>query len=180
MQAIQFLTGLSLRPFRSGDETALVKHADNRQVARNLRNSFPNPYTLRDALHWIALHQGTFPALSLAICLHDEVIGGIGIIPQKDNPQRAELGYWLGQAHWGKGIMTGAVRAMCAYVFSAGLAGELFAGVYHFNPASMHVLLKAGFQPAGILSNGTDRNGMPVNQHLFILRKTDFDLSGSS
>lgn len=108
-----------LRPWRRGDERALVRHADNRKIWRNLRDRFPHPYTWRDAVEWIRhVEEQGEPTLSFAIVLGGEPVGGIGFERFTDVEQRvAEIGYWLSEEHWGKGVATEAVAAATTYAF---------------------------------------------------------------
>src|SRR5688500_13940703 len=109
------LTNALLRPWRTGDEESLVRHANNRNVWRNLRDAFPHPYTLADARQYIERQVSESKSLGFAIEVHGEAAGGIALHPQQDVARRsAEIGYWLGETHWGRGIMTEAVQTMTA------------------------------------------------------------------
>ena len=74
------LSRCTLRSWRRGDEASLVRHADNRNVSRNLKDRFPSPYTLADAEAWITYSIAQRPDTSLAIAMDDAVVGGIGIL----------------------------------------------------------------------------------------------------
>src|SRR5438046_5553989 len=103
------LTG-SLRPYRDGDQADLVRHANNPNVARHLRDLFPQPYTWADADQWIRRVVKDTPAHNFAICQNDQVIGGIGLVPGSDIQRvSAEVGYWIGEAFWGRGIAAAAL-----------------------------------------------------------------------
>ena len=101
-----------LRPWRGGDEASLLIHANSRDVWLNLRDQFPHPYTQADAEAWIELASKQAPPTSLAIEVLSEAVGGVSL-KLHDDVERvsAELGYWLGQRFWNRGIMTAAVRA---------------------------------------------------------------------
>src|SRR5688572_17091568 len=108
----------SLRPFRSGDEADLVRHANNPNVAQHLRERFPQPYTWRAAEEWIAATKTESPPLNLAITVDDRVVGGIGVMPGPDSRRvSAEVGYWLGESQWGRGIATAALALIMRYAF---------------------------------------------------------------
>ena len=113
------LTRSLLRPWRPGDESSLVRHANNRNVWRNLRDLFPSPYTLADARRWIG-HAATRPAdTAFAVVVEDEAVGGIDVRLGEDVfLGTAEVGYWLGEPFWGRGIMTEAVRVLTAHAFT--------------------------------------------------------------
>src|SRR5690606_7656580 len=111
------LTGALVRPWRWGDEASLVRHANNRKVWRNLLDTFPHPYTEADAREWLERRATPeAPVTNFAIEVDGEAAGGIGLRLGEDVARRsAEIGYWLGEAHWGRGIATEAVRALTDY-----------------------------------------------------------------
>ena len=99
---------------------SLVRHANNYEVWRRLRDRFPHPYTHADAEQWIAFVQRQDPHTQFAIEVRGEATGDIGLEVGSDIERRtAEIGYWLGAAFWGKGIATAAVRAVTSYGFEA-------------------------------------------------------------
>jgi len=138
---------LVLRPWKPGDEKALLRHANNRNIWIRLADRFPYPYTRKDAKRWIrASERAPFPPAQFAIVLDGEAIGGIGFERKTELGRfTAELGYWLSEMHWGKGYATEAVRAMADYAFSRFDFVRLEARVLEGNPASGRVLEKAGF-----------------------------------
>src|SRR5437764_507798 len=110
---------LSLRPCRDGDQPDIVRHANNPNVARHLRDIFPQPYTLKDADDWLARVARQSPPLNLAITLDDRFIGGIGLAPGSDIHRiSAEVGYWLGEEFWGRVIVASALRGFTQYAFA--------------------------------------------------------------
>jgi [ribosomal protein S5]-alanine N-acetyltransferase len=159
-----------LRPWRAGDEAALVRHANNRKVWRNLRDLFPHPYTRANADWWIASLKGEDPVCNFAIEVDGEAAGGIGLHPQSDVEWRsAEIGYWLGEAHWGKGITTEAVREVTAYGFSQLDLLRIHATVFEWNPASMRVLEKAGYTLEGRLRKAITKDGQTIDCMLYAM-----------
>src|SRR5689334_5383417 len=105
-----------LRPWRQGDQAELVRQANNLKVAMHLRDLFPHPYTARDAEAWIACASRRPLAVHFAIAVNDKVAGGIGLLPGTDiNRVQAEVGYWLGEEYWGRGIATEAVRGLTGH-----------------------------------------------------------------
>src|SRR5207247_10852540 len=139
------LSRCTLRPWRVGDETSLVQHANNRNVWRNL-SRLPYPYTAADADAWIGRASAQTTVTDFAIVVDGAAVGGIGVERGHDVFHRsAEIGYWLGEAYWGRGIATEAVRALTEYAFVTFDLCRLHAGVFEWNPASMRVLEKAGY-----------------------------------
>lgn len=135
-----------LRPWRQDDAGSIARHANDHAVWRNMRDRFPHPYTLTDAKEWLAF-VATVPAgTSFAIEVDGEAAGGISFESLPDVFRiGAELGYWLGRAHWGKGIVTEAVRAVTDHLFAHFDFVRVQASVFSWNPASARVLEKAGY-----------------------------------
>ena len=164
------LTRCTLRPWGTGDEASLVRYADNRNVSRNLKDRFPYPYTAADAVEWIAHASPQGPATNFAIAVDDTAVGGIGIELGTDVFRRsAEIGYWLGEPFWGRGIATEALRAMTAYAFEHFDICRLEAGVFEWNPASARVLEKNGYVLEGRARLGVVKDGRLGDRLLYAL-----------
>lgn len=153
------------RSWRSTDVEALVRHANNRNVWINLRDRFPHPYTEADAEEWIGMnHLLIGPATNFAIALDDQVIGGVGCERLDDvSINTAEIGYWVGEPFWGRGIATAAVTFISAYAFDTfPELRRLQAGVFDWNQPSARVLEKNGYRLEGRLAAAVtkdDRHG---------------------
>ncbi len=161
-----------MRPWHPEDAPSLVKHANNPNVARNLRDGFPYPYTLPDARRWIDMVGENRSDLILAIEIEGEAAGGIGIYAGKDVYRyNGEIGYWLSQAHWGKGIMSDAVAALVDYAFLQTQWLRLFATIFESNTPSMRVLEKCGFSHEAIHKLTVMKEGIMMDEHLFALLK---------
>ncbi len=138
--------GFAIRSFTAADAEAIVKYADNRSVSVQLRDLFPHPYTLRDAHEWLAAAMNQEPERNFAIASPEEVIGGIGVgLGRGERRIPGEVGYWLGEPFWGRGIATRAVMAFTKYAFETYDLVRVYAEVYSSNPASARVLEKAGY-----------------------------------
>jgi RimJ/RimL family protein N-acetyltransferase len=162
------LTHCTLRDWRRGDELSLVRHANNRNVWINLRDRFPHPYTKRDAARWLAYMRSVPPDTHFAIAVDGAAVGAIGFVVQPDVHRiSAEIGYWLGEAYWGRGIMTEALRAVTALAFETHGLVRLYAAVFAWNPASMRVLEKCGFEREAVLKNGACKDGRVIDTVLF-------------
>lgn len=157
-----------IRPFERGDELSIVRHANNRNVWINLRDRFPHPYTLADARAWVELQLRSREEDHWAIEVGGHVAGGIGLAPRDDvNRQSAEIGFWLGEAHWGRGIMTEAVAAVTRHAFDARGFVRVFAEVFAWNRASMRVLEKTGFTREGVLRCSATKAGQVIDQVVY-------------
>ncbi|MBJ6759739.1 GNAT family N-acetyltransferase [Myxococcaceae bacterium JPH2] len=157
-----------LRPWRRGDEASLIQHANNREVWSHLRDRFPHPYTEADAAWWIGHASGESEPLNLAIEVDGAAVGSIGLIPGTDIERySAEVGYWLGQALWGRGIVTAALNAFCASSFERFEFIRLFALPFADNTASCRVLENAGFQREGLLRRSAVKDGRVRDQYLY-------------
>ncbi len=164
-----------LRPWDDGDEPALVRHASSRAVWRNLTDRFPHPYGPEEARRWIAAtrEQGE-PAPNLAVVFEGEAVGGVGVERKADLARlTAEVGYWLGEAFWGRGIATEALGLMTRYAFERFDFARLEAHVLDWNPASRRVLEKAGYALEGRQRAGSFKDGQLVDTWLYARLKTD-------
>lgn len=145
-------------------------HANNRKVWRNLTDMFPHPYTEADADHWFSLANRSGPGLHLAIECDGQAVGGIGVIAGAGVAcHTGQFGYWLGEAFWGRGIATAAARSMVNYLFGCAQFFRLEASVFEWNPASMRVLEKLGFDREGVLKRSVFKDGQLIDSVLFAL-----------
>lgn len=157
-----------IRPWRRGDEESLVRHANNYRVWRNLRDRFPHPYTLDDAREWIELALAESPVANFAIEVEGEAVGGIGLAFKEDiHRASAEIGYWLGEEYWGRGIMTEAARTIADWALATFEIHRVFAGVIDWNPASARVLEKAGFQFEGRMRMAVVKEGRVLDELIY-------------
>ena len=160
---------LYLRSWKDGDEDCLVKYANNRKVSINLRDRFPFPYTLNDAHEWIAFAGSKEPVINFAIEFDGQAVGGIGLIPGEDVFRRcAEIGYWLGEPFWGKGLMVEALKAVTLYAFEQLDFIRLHAGVFDWNPASARVLEKAGYILESRMKKSVFKDGQILDQLMYV------------
>lgn len=167
-------TGFTLRGWFEGDEQSLQKHADNPNVSAFLMDRFPYPYTMQDATNWIAFMQNQQPITNFAIVIDGQVCGGITVDLMDDvNRKTAEIGYWLAEPYWGRGIATEAVKIITGYTFKNLDIIRLQAGVYHKNTASMRVLEKAGYVKEGVMRNAVIKNGVVMDKHMYAILKPE-------
>jgi [ribosomal protein S5]-alanine N-acetyltransferase len=136
----------NLRPFKESDAEVLTRHANNPNIARFMTNGFPHPYTVEHARSFIKMANRDNPVHIFAIEVEGEAAGGIGIHPQSDiHIKNAELGYWLSEQHWSKGIITSAVKEILAFAFANYDISRVYARPFGSNFASQRVLGKTGF-----------------------------------
>jgi len=158
-----------LRSWADGDEPALVKYANNRNIWLNVRDLFPHPYTRSDARAWIR-HARKKPETNFAIASNIEAIGGIGFLPQEDVYRRsAEIGYWLGEPYWSRGIITMALNVLVQYAFANFDLVRLYATVFEWNQSSVRVLEKNGFKFEGRLAKSVTKDGKTIDSFLYAL-----------
>jgi [ribosomal protein S5]-alanine N-acetyltransferase len=165
---------MTLRRWKKGDEAALVKHANSYHVWRNVRDTFPHPYTWADAEAWLKLTDSETVPTVFAIDCDGEAVGGIGVVLGKDiHRVNAEIGYWLGESYWGRGIVSQLVPEMVAYTFDTfSEIHRIYAGIFEFNQASMRVLEKAGFEKEAILKKSIVKENQLWDEHIYaLLRK---------
>ncbi len=139
-----------LRPWKPSDIDSLIKYANNWNIAKYLTGKFPHPYTREAGEKFIQFATSGDPIHIFAIEINGEACGGIGLHPQEDiYAKNAELGYWLAEPFWGKGIMSSAVREMVDFGFRTYPITRIYARPFGSNLGSQRVLEKAGFQLEG-------------------------------
>lgn len=149
-------------------------YADNEKIAANLRNVFPYPYTRQDAENYVrsCAENTEKRQLCRAIVAEGHAIGSIGVFCGSDVYEKsAELGYWLAEDFWGKGIMTEAVRRICREAFAAFDIVRIYAEPFAHNAGSRGVLEKAGFTLEGIMRKGVFKNGELCDYCMYSLLK---------
>lgn len=160
----------TIREWRKEDAARLAQMLNNKKILDNLRDGLPFPYTEKDAGEFIEAMLSADPikTFPFAITVNDEVIGSIGVF-RCDNihSQSAEMGYYIGEPYWGKGIMTSAVEQICRYIFEQTDIIRIFAEPFAHNAASCRVLEKAGFSFEGCLRSHAVKNGRIVDMKLY-------------
>lgn len=163
---------IKLRNWQEKDYKSLSKNANNKKIWDNLRDEFPYPYTEMAAREWIKIANQDQPLTNFAIEYKGKAVGGIGIILQTDIFRKsAEIGYWLGEKYWNKGIASKALKAMIEYSFNHFDINRLFAHVFDSNIASIRVMTKCGFKKEAQLSKAVIKNNQLQDCLIFSLLK---------
>jgi len=161
----------SLRPWTIGDLDSLVEYANNFNIAKNLMDVFPHPYSIDDGKHFIEMATKNSPPNILAIKINGEGAGAIGLHPQNDVYRKnAELGYWLAEPYWGKGIVTQAIIQMVDYTFKNWDITRIYARPFGYNIASQRALEKAGFTLEAKLEKTIFKNGEYHDELIYATR----------
>lgn len=164
----------TLRKWQESDAPSVLKYADNKKISDNLRDVFPHPYTLADAEFYVkdCAQNSEEAQLCRAIVIDGEAVGSVGIFVQNDVKRKsAELGYWLGEPFWGKGIMSAAVSQICAEAFETFDIVRIYAEPFAHNAASRKVLQKSGFTLEGVMKNSVYKNGEIFDSCMYALLK---------
>lgn len=161
---------LKLRHWKKEDAVELQRIADNPNVAKNLRDRFPSPYTIEDAERWITLNEIALQKFFFCIEYQGKPAGGIGLDIQGDMHRfTAELGYWLGEEYWGKGIATASIKAITVYALKSLNLKRIYATASIKNVASVKAMEKAGYVFEGILKKYAYKNGEDIDAAMFAM-----------
>ncbi len=159
-----------IRCWKTEDANDLVKAVNNKKILDNLRDGLPYPYTVKDAENYIAamLHADENTTYAFAITVDDKAVGSIGVF-RKDNIhcRSAEMGYYVAEPYWCKGIATNAVMQICKYIFEKTDIIRIFAEPFAYNAASCRVLEKAGFVYEGTLRKNAVKNNVVMDMKMY-------------
>lgn len=161
-----------LREWKLSDAQNLASAINNKNVLDNLRDGIPYPYAEQDGKDFITamLSADKNSTFAFAIEIEGKVVGSIAVFRQNNIHFRtAELGYYLAEEYWGKGIMTEAVKQVCKYVFDNSDIIRIYAEPFAHNIGSCRVLEKAGFQFEGLLRANAVKNGAIIDMKMYAL-----------
>ena len=166
-----------IRPWEIADLNSLVAYANNWNVAKNLTNKFPHPYTEADGKAFIEFATTGDPIHVFAIDIDGEAIGGIGVHPQTDIfIKNAELGYWLAEPFWGQQIITNAIRQAIDFGFTTFDIDRIFARPFGTNIASQKVLEKNNFSLEGRFEKMLFKNGAYLDELVYAIRRENWKM----
>jgi len=161
---------VTLRAWKPSDASPLARHANNANIARQLRDRFPHPYTIADARQFIQSVAGAKPTTLFAIVVEGEAVGSVGFFPGADVERfSAEIGYWLAEPYWGRGITVEALQLASKYAFEVCNVLRLFALPFADNAQSIRVLEKAGYTREAVLRASSVKQGQIRDQALYAL-----------
>jgi len=164
-----------VREFRTEDAPSLARHGNNRKVWLNLRDLFPHPYTPTHAAGYIAHVRQRPEILSFAIDVGGEAVGGISLRRGEDIERfTAELGYWLGEEYWGRGITSEAIRDITERGFALHGLIRIFAVPFARNVASCRVLEKNGYSREGLMRQSAFKDGVVEDQYLYAALRDEY------
>ncbi len=159
-----------IRQWKREDAASLAVALDNKKVQDNLRDGLPFPYTERDAEEYIAAMTAADKnsVFAFAIVYDGKCVGSIGVFRQTNIHFRtAELGYYVAEEYWGRGIATAAVREICDYVFNNSDIIRIYAEPFAYNAASCRVLEKASFNKEGVLKSNAFKCGKALDMNMY-------------
>lgn len=150
--------------------------ASNHAIAINLRDAFPHPYTIEDAITFLELAENGVLGKVYGIYDGDTFVGCCSLIPQQDVYRlNAEIGYWIGESYWGKGYATEVVKLLLNVAFEELNLSRVYAAIFEYNVASMRVLEKSGFKKEAIIKSSITKEGKIFDEHLYSIRKDEED-----
>jgi len=159
---------IRLRELLSSDKERLAELANNKKIWDNVRDYFPHPYTEKDAIEFIGICAKENPKTTFAIEFQKEFVGVAGLVLQTDVYRKtAEIGYWIGEPYWNKGIGTMAVKLLLNYGFNSLKLHRIFTGVFEYNKASQKVLEKCGFRLEGVFEKSVFKNDAIVDEYRY-------------
>lgn len=160
---------VQIRPWESEDAAELAAICNNKKIWLNVRDTFPHPYTVGNAVEWIAFTLTQQPVRNMAVVCNGNIAGSIGVMTKEDVYRKSiEIGYFLGEQYWGKGIATKAVSLLLDYINTNFDVMRIYAEVFVHNTASMKVLEKNGFHLEGIRKKAVIKNNVIMDDYVWV------------
>jgi len=160
--------GVILRELMDSDLEQLATYANNEKVSINLRDGFPKPYTIENAKSFKKMIDSQNPKTFFAIEYKNHYVGNISLSQGSDVYRKsAEIGYFVGEPFWNKGIATKAVNRITEWGFNHLDIVRIYTGVFEFNQASQRVLLKCGFIQEAVFKKSICKNNKIFNEIRF-------------
>ena len=151
---------VTIRPLKNSDRKNIALYANNKKIWQNLRDVMPHPYTLEDADNFLEIVALEDPVCTFAIEFEGKFAGVCGLNLQPDIYRNScEIGYWIAEPYWSKGVATEAVKCVTEYAFKTLDKVRVFTGVFEYNKASIRVLEKCGFEKEGVFKSALTKDG---------------------
>jgi [ribosomal protein S5]-alanine N-acetyltransferase len=168
--------GVKLRPWSFSDAHQLAIIANNRNISDNLRDGFPFPYSINDANNWLSMViPVNDPPRFFAIIYEDHLCGSIGIVTKEDIYRKnVEIGYFLAEEYWGRGIITKAIKVATSYSFAKFDIIRVYAEPFSDNTGSRRALEKAGFKCEALFIKNVFKNGVIKDSCIYSILRDDF------
>ncbi len=165
---------IKLRKLKLTDVDVFCNLANNKNIWLYMRDIFPHPYTKEDAINFINFSNKNDASYVFAIIYNEELVGATGLHRLTDiNRYTVELGYWIGEPYWNKGIASKAVQLIIEYGFKELEINRIFASTLETNLASSRVLEKNNFIFEGISKKSAFKNNKFLDEHRFALVKNE-------
>ncbi|NDV59669.1 GNAT family N-acetyltransferase [Bacteroides sp. 519] len=164
----------NIRPWKLADAENIAEALNNKKILDNLRDGIPFPYTVQDAKEFITamLNADKEMTYAFAITANNKAIGSIGVFRQTNiHARTAEMGYYIAEPYWGKGIGTSAIKQTCDYIFKHTNIIRIFAEPFAHNIASCRILEKCGFKFEGTLRKNAFKNGNIIDMKMYSILK---------
>lgn len=160
---------VTLREWKRSDADALAAIANNRKIWDNVRDRLPFPYTKKDAKEWLELVKKQKILTTFCIEVDGKLGGSIGVTLKDDVYRKtAEIGYFIAEEHWGKGIATEAIKQMVSFVQKEFDIVRIYAEVFEYNKASMKALEKNGFYLECIRKKAAFKNNVILDDYVWV------------
>ena len=164
-----------IREWKKKDKKALLQLVNNKKIWDNVRDRLPCPYTKKDADEWLQLNTGVKPVLNYVIEVDGQFAGSIGMVPKEDVYRcNMEIGYWLGEPYWNKGIITKAIALIESVIWKDySDVVRIYADVYEYNKASMKALEKNGFHLEAVHKKAVIKNNLLLDEYVWVKLRAD-------
>lgn len=172
------MTNFELRKWQNEDAENIAVAANNPSIAKNLRNTFPSPYTIDDARWYVndCIDKEGQNQITRAVVVDGKAVGSVGIFVKDDVFEKtAELGYWLSEKYWRRGITTRAVKLICKEAFAKFDIVRIYAEPFENNIGSRAVLEKSGFLCEGIMRNCIYKNGKILSCCIYSILREEIE-----
>jgi [ribosomal protein S5]-alanine N-acetyltransferase len=160
---------IKLREWRRSDIKDLAKIANNKKIWDNVRDRLPHPYSEKDAKEWIKLVQKQKLVTTFCVEADGEVAGSVGLTLKEDVYRKnVEIGYFIAEKFWGKGVATEAIRQLVSYIENNFDVIRIYAEVFEHNKASMKVLEKNGFHLESVRKKAAIKNNIVLDDYVYV------------